>query len=253
MKNKLKSTTEYATKKAHHLWKDFKAFITRGNILDMAVGVIVGGAFNLIVTSFTKILMSICTWGVPGGINGLVTVLPAVNAAQSGENFAGQFFSVADVNSKVISYAAAQGKIVTVDDPSFLQWKDALLKNYTLHGTTYTFNGSNIIDCGTFINAIISFLIIALTLFVIVKVVKALGEKRKQFMLEVERKAKEEYFKLHPEEREKERLAKEKEEQEKNKKPEDIVLLTDIKEQLIKLNSDKASLLKDLQDEENIV
>ena len=72
-------------------------------------------------------------------------------------------------------------------------------------------------------------------------------------MLEVERKAKEEYFKLHPEEREKERLAKEKEEQEKNKKPEDIVLLTDIKEQLIKLNADKASLLKDLQDEENIV
>ena len=32
-------------------WKEFKEFITRGNILDMAVGIIVGGAFTAIVNS----------------------------------------------------------------------------------------------------------------------------------------------------------------------------------------------------------
>jgi large conductance mechanosensitive channel len=32
---------------------DFKAFIARGNVLDLAVGVIIGGAFGTIVTSLT--------------------------------------------------------------------------------------------------------------------------------------------------------------------------------------------------------
>ena len=35
-------------------WKDFKAFISRGNVVDMAVGVIIGGAFGKIVTSLVN-------------------------------------------------------------------------------------------------------------------------------------------------------------------------------------------------------
>ena len=35
-------------------FRDFKAFISRGNILDLAVGVIIGGAFSAIVTAFTN-------------------------------------------------------------------------------------------------------------------------------------------------------------------------------------------------------
>jgi large conductance mechanosensitive channel len=34
--------------------QEFKAFIMRGNILDMAVGVVLGGAFTKVVTSFTN-------------------------------------------------------------------------------------------------------------------------------------------------------------------------------------------------------
>ena len=34
--------------------KEFKTFITRGNMMDLAVGVIVGGAFNGIITSFVN-------------------------------------------------------------------------------------------------------------------------------------------------------------------------------------------------------
>ena len=36
------------------MWKEFKAFIMRGNVMDLAVGVIVGGAFGKIVTSFVN-------------------------------------------------------------------------------------------------------------------------------------------------------------------------------------------------------
>jgi large conductance mechanosensitive channel len=34
--------------------KDFKAFILRGNVVDMAVGIIIGAAFGAIVTSLVK-------------------------------------------------------------------------------------------------------------------------------------------------------------------------------------------------------
>ena len=36
------------------MWKDFKAFIMKGNVLDLAVAVIIGGAFGAIVTSLVN-------------------------------------------------------------------------------------------------------------------------------------------------------------------------------------------------------
>lgn len=175
--------------KGKTLIAEFKKFITRGNILDMSVGVIMGSAFNAIVTALTNILLSVATWAVPGGLKGLITVLPAVNDAQRGAGFLVdgstihyQTFTTAEVNDRVIQFAANQGVTdLKVGDPTFLQWKSSLLSTYTLHGTTYTYNMSAVIDWGAFINAIISFLIIALTLFVIVKTFTSLQAKRKLF------------------------------------------------------------------------
>ena len=46
---------------------EFKKFIMRGNVMDMAVGVIIGGAFSSIVTaltnSFINPLIAVCTGG----------------------------------------------------------------------------------------------------------------------------------------------------------------------------------------------
>jgi large conductance mechanosensitive channel len=36
------------------MWKDFKTFITRGNVVDLAVGIIIGVAFGAIVSSFVN-------------------------------------------------------------------------------------------------------------------------------------------------------------------------------------------------------
>ncbi len=60
-------------KQMKKFFSDFKAFISRGNVLDMAVGVIVGGAFNAIVTAFTnKIIMPLINLLLSvGGENGL--------------------------------------------------------------------------------------------------------------------------------------------------------------------------------------
>ncbi|HVA05074.1 MAG TPA: large conductance mechanosensitive channel protein MscL [Acidimicrobiales bacterium] len=38
--------------------KDFKAFILRGNVVDLAVAVVIGGAFGLVVASFVKNLLT---------------------------------------------------------------------------------------------------------------------------------------------------------------------------------------------------
>ena len=46
-----------------NFFKEFKTFITRGNVLDMAVGIIIGGAFTAIVTALTThILTPVINW-----------------------------------------------------------------------------------------------------------------------------------------------------------------------------------------------
>lgn len=52
-------------------FKDFKAFISRGNIIDLAIGVIIGGAFSAIVTALTnKILMPLINWVLAAIVGG---------------------------------------------------------------------------------------------------------------------------------------------------------------------------------------
>ena len=60
-------------------FKEFKAFVTRGNVLDMAVGVIVGGAFTAIVNGLSNYILkplinALLGWILPGEGNGLENV-----------------------------------------------------------------------------------------------------------------------------------------------------------------------------------
>ena len=93
---------------------EFKAFIARGNVLDMAVGIIIGSAFTAIVTSLVNDI-----------------IMPIVGVIIGGIDFSGK---------------------VTV--------------------------GSAAINYGVFIQAIINFLLIALTVFIIIKALSK--AKRKQ-------------------------------------------------------------------------
>ena len=49
--------------------KEFKEFISRGNVLDMAVGVIIGGAFSKIVTSVVNDLLMPIIGMILGGLD----------------------------------------------------------------------------------------------------------------------------------------------------------------------------------------
>lgn len=50
-------------------WEDFKKFITRGNVVDMAVGVTVASAFTAIVTAFSKGVITPLIALVTGGFD----------------------------------------------------------------------------------------------------------------------------------------------------------------------------------------
>lgn len=111
-------------KKIKQFFAEFGKFIRRGNILDLAVGVIIGSAFSAIVTSFTdKIIMPLVNLLLSiGGSNGLEKAYTFLRRVEDGSG------------------------------------------NVDLERSIY-------IDWGAFITAVINFLIIAFTLFVIIKVV----------------------------------------------------------------------------------
>lgn len=56
-------------KKGHRMIKEFKAFAFKGNVVDLAVAVIIGGAFGKIVTSLTNDLIMPLVGVLLGGIN----------------------------------------------------------------------------------------------------------------------------------------------------------------------------------------
>lgn len=58
LKEETKKAIKEAKKKQSKFINEFKEFALRGNVLDLAVGVLIGGAFQNIVTSFTKNIIS---------------------------------------------------------------------------------------------------------------------------------------------------------------------------------------------------
>lgn len=51
------------------MWKEFRAFALKGNVLDLAIGVIIGAAFGSIVTSLVNDILMPIVGLLAGGIN----------------------------------------------------------------------------------------------------------------------------------------------------------------------------------------
>jgi len=108
-------------------WADFKKFITKGNIIDLAVAVVVGGAFNKIVTGLVNCI-----------------IMPLVGLAMGGLN---------------------------VKD-----WK-WVLKEAVLDETGAVVTAENAVLYGEFIQLILDFLIIALCIFIALRIMMKSKEK----------------------------------------------------------------------------
>ena len=77
-------------KKKKGFFGEFKEFISRGNIMDMAVGIIIGGAFTAIVTALTDgilkpVINFLFSLGGGDGLSSAYTFLKRVDTVVDGE------------------------------------------------------------------------------------------------------------------------------------------------------------------------
>lgn len=130
-----------------NFFAEFKKFITRGNVVDMAVGVLVGSSFTAIVNGLSNfILKPIINW--------LLALVFGANSLS--ELFT--FLKKVEVSKDILNEA---GEVIGTE----------LVPDLTQ---------SIYIDWGSFINAIINFFLIALVLFSIVKLINKLRDERKE-------------------------------------------------------------------------
>lgn len=107
------------------MMSDFKAFVARGNVLDLAVGVIIGAAFGKIVSSLTDDLLMPLISMITGG----------------GVDFSSKYIVLGGAEKVTAGMSLAAAKAA----------------------------GANIFAYGSFITAIINFLILAFVIFWIVR------------------------------------------------------------------------------------
>ena len=113
--------------------EEFKKFIMRGNVIDMAVGVIVGSSFTAIVNGMSNfILKPIINW---------------ILALVFGANSLSEIFTM-------LKPAYDADGVLDLDNSIYIDW-------------------------GEFLNTVINFLIVALVLFTIVKLINGLRDLQK--------------------------------------------------------------------------
>lgn len=117
------------------MWKEFREFAVKGNIIDLAIGVIIGGAFGKIVTSLVNDI-----------------VMPLIGLVLGKIDFSNLFIPLGSGSFATIEEAKTAG-VATL--------------NY-----------------GLFINNIIDFLIVAFSIFMVVKQLSRL--KKREEVTEVE-------------------------------------------------------------------
>ena len=74
-----------ADKEKTSFWSEFKTFIARGNVMDMAVGVVVGGAFTAIVNSLVNDIINPVIGKLFGGVDLADAKVVLTEAVKEGE------------------------------------------------------------------------------------------------------------------------------------------------------------------------
>lgn len=110
-------------------FKEFREFAVKGNVVDMAVGIIIGGAFTLIVQSLVKDVMN-----------------PVIGLLVGGIDFSNLFV--------VLREGATSGPYPTL--------------------AAAQANGAVTLNLGLFINAVVSFTIVAFVVFMLVRTINRL-------------------------------------------------------------------------------
>src|SRR5215469_16980182 len=110
------------------MFEEFKKFAMRGNVIDLAVGVVIGAAFGGIVSSLVKDI-----------------IMPPIGWAMGGIDFSNFFLTLKGPAAATLAEAQKAGAVT--------------------------------INYGLFVNTIINFLVVALALFALIRVINRLQTK----------------------------------------------------------------------------
>ncbi len=113
------------------MFKDFKDFIMRGNVMDLAVAVIIGASFGKIVSSLVNDV-----------------IMPPIGLVLGNVDFSNLFINLSSTSYRSIAEAKAAG--------------------------------APTINYGVFLNAAVDFLIVALVMFALIRVVARMKQQRVQ-------------------------------------------------------------------------
>lgn len=120
-------------------FKEFKEFAVKGNVIDMAVGIIIGGAFSPIVNSLVSDI-----------------IMPPIGYILGNVDFSNLFFVISPQGQTFNSLADAKAA------------------------------GAVSINYGLFINTLISFFIVAFSVFILIKAINKLRAEKKEEICEAE-------------------------------------------------------------------
>lgn len=115
------------------MWNDFKAFILRGNVMDLAIAVIIGASFGSIVKSLVDDI-----------------IMPPIGMVTGGADFGSHYVLLKAGTKTPPPYAT----------PAAAKEAGAVTLNY-----------------GTFVGTIVTFLIVAVAIFVLIRAVNKLYAK----------------------------------------------------------------------------
>ncbi|ASS48889.1 MAG: hypothetical protein A3D31_05875 [Candidatus Fluviicola riflensis] len=124
------------------LIKEFKEFAMRGNVIDLAVGVIIGGAFGKIVNSIVTDI-----------------VMPPIGVLIGGVKFGDLSYTLKDKIPKHMEEVITNGKAVMQEVAEV----PAVTINY-----------------GNFIQTVLEFLIVAFSIFMVIKAMNRMSNLRKK-------------------------------------------------------------------------
>lgn len=122
--------------------KEFKEFAVKGNALDMAVGVIIGGAFGKIITSLVNDI-----------------IMPPISALVGNTNFSDLKIDLSGVRDVAVKATSVLGDVAAASEAELepIYWR-----------------------YGAFIQQVIDFTILAFCVFLMVKLINRLSRKKEE-------------------------------------------------------------------------
>ena len=132
------------------LLQEFKAFAMRGNVIDLAVAVVIGGAFGKIVTSMVNDI-----------------VMPPLNllTSKSGVSFNGLSLKYSDLLGSKVKLPKMEGGKPVLDNAG---------------AAVMELSDPDVLRYGPFLQATLDFLIVAFAIFMMVRLMNTLQKKKEE-------------------------------------------------------------------------